>query len=762
MILLWPRRSWWSGSRKRGSFAVLFGLVLLLSPLLADEAGAQATRPELVRLNFEGNDTFSDRALSNAIITRPTACRSFVLQPLCWAGADFAIDPSFLHPRVLRDDHARVLLYYYQRGFREAQVDTVVNRREGERAELTFSIREGVPVRVESLIVTGLEELEDPSLGLDLPVSEGDPLNLITLDAARDTLAKRLRNRGYAQVDVLRHLFIPSTDPFAAEVEFDVYAGPQARFGPIEVVGNEKIAESVVLRMLPFQEGDLYSEDLIFSGQRNLFNLDIFRHASIAQDLEHEPDSIVPLRVQVNEGHSHRVRAGAGWTTAECFNTDNRWSSRNFMGGARRLVVRGRVSNLFTSSLRDQLCPQAGTGPYGDVNWSLSADFTQPWIFSPRNSFSASVFAERQSLQDVFVREALGLNLGLTRGLGRGTSVTVSYRPQVARLDAAEIFFCTSFLICDPQDIDALQATNRLFPLGLSYVRDRTNIALAPTAGYTLLFDFEHSSEWTGSEFTHNRVIAEGTSFYELRPDVVLATRLRGGWLDTGRFQGDVSRLSGLRIAHPQKRFFSGGSNSVRGFAQNQIGPRVLTVGVDRLLQTVDEEGAPICGPVEILATTCDASAISDRNFLARPTGGNAVVEGSAELRFPLASPLLRGAAFFDFGQVWPEAGGMNLRDLELSPGLGVRYMTPIGPIRVDVGYRLGGAQSLQVITSQIEPFDPTRHRTEDQLRGPDDEPLGFVLSEELALLGPTVRFDEGTGFALGRFQLHLSIGHAF
>ncbi len=730
--------------------------------VVSGEVEGQTLRPELVSLQFEGNRSFSDRALANAIVTRPTDCRSLALQPFCWAGAGFALDPSFLTSRVLRDDYARVLLYYYQRGYREAQVDTVVTRRDDGRAEVLFRIEEGEPVRIAALEVTGLEEIGAPEVGEGLPVGEGDPLNLINLDATRDTVTRRLRNEGYAHAEVLRHLFIPSDEPYRAEVEFEAYPGPRSRFGPVEVVGNEKVDDTVVRRMLSFQEGDLYSEELIHTGQRNLFNLDIFRHASISQDRDHQPDTIVPIQVQVNEGHAHRVRTGVGWTTAECLNTDNRWTSRNFLGGARRLVLRGRVANLLTSEFRDPLCPQAGTGEYGDVNWSLSADFTQPWIFSPRNNLTLSVFGERQSLQDIFVRQAFGVNLGLSRSLGRETSASLSFRPQVASLDAAEVFFCTSFLICDPRDIDALQASNRLFPVGVSWARDRTNHAVSPTAGYSLMFDLEHASRRTGSDFSYDRLITEGTWFHEIWHEVIFATRLRAALMEPRSFEGNGEGIQGVRIAHPQKRFFSGGANSVRGFAQNQLGPRVLTVGTDQLLQRPAADGEPLCRPEEIVDRSCDASAIPDAGFLSRPTGGNAVVEGSVELRFPITASLVHGAAFLDFGQVWRDSGDFAFGDLEAAPGAGLRVMTPIGPLRMDLGYRVGPSQRLQVITSDLEPFDPDRHDPAMRIRGPDDEPLGFVLAEELALLEPRVLFDERSAFDLGRLQLHLSIGHAF
>ncbi|MEX0842769.1 MAG: POTRA domain-containing protein, partial [Gemmatimonadota bacterium] len=471
-------------------------------------------------------------------MTRQSECRSFVLQPFCLAGAGFAIDRAYLNPRVFEQDFIRVQLYYYLRGFRETQVDTTIERVEETRVRITYRIDEGRPILISSLDLVGIDDESERSLLLStLPVEEGEPLNLRRLDVVRDTLTQRMRNRGYAQADVLRNIDI-DLDAYEARVEFDVFTGPRARFGPIEVVGNQQVSEAVVRRMIGLREGDQYSQERIFEGQRSLYNLDIFRHAAIVQDLEHSPDSVVPLRVQVNEGNTHRVRLGGGWTSAECFISEGRWVSRNFQGGARRLVVRSRFSNLGVSQLEDSVCGGAGTGEYGEVNWSVGTDFTQPWIFSPRNTFTASIYAERQSLQDVFIRQALGLNLALSRSLGAGTVGILSYRPQLARLDAAEVFFCTTFLVCDPREIDILQASNRLSPVGITYSRDRTDQAFSPRGGYTLVADFEHASQVTASHFDYERAVLEGTVFQSLPGDVVLAGKVRAGWLNPREFRG--------------------------------------------------------------------------------------------------------------------------------------------------------------------------------------------------------------------------------
>ncbi len=742
---------------KMGFRLFAFGAALLL--FAPPVPGQTPNRPEVVRLSFEGNESFTDRQLANSILTRETACRSFVLLPFCWADREFAKDRSFLNPRIFGDDYVRIFLFYRQRGYREVQIDTTIYRRTPTEVELTVTIDEGSPIRVGEIEFVGLEELEGRGVADNLPIRVGDPLNAIVLEAARDTLTQRLRNMGYAHVDVLRFQNIP-TDSYDASVGFDVFTGPLARFGEIEVAGNVKVEDQVIQRMLPFRPGSLYSQELLFEAQRNLYNLEIFRHASIIQDLEHHPDSLVPLRVEVNEGDTHRVRSGGGWNTAECFNAESRWSSRNFMGGARRLVLRGRVSNLLTPTLEDSLCRGAGTDVYGELNWLVSADFTQPFIGSPRNSLSASIYAERQSLQDVFVRQAVGVNLAFTRRFGQFTPVTLSYRPQLASLDAAEVFFCTSFLVCDPLEIDLLQASNLLAPVGLSYSRDRTNRAISPTGGYTLLADVEHASRNTGSDFAYERAVGEATWFQALGPDMVLATRIRGGWLNARPFRGLRTEGGDERVvAHPQKRFYAGGANSVRGYAQNQLGPRVVTVGVEDLLFPRNDDPAP-CTPEEVADLSCDASGLPDGRFFARPTGGGRLVEGNVELRFPVAG-LLRGAAFADFGQVW--SGGAAGRDnFVVTPGVGLRYSTPIGPIRVDLAYTPSTGPRLPVVTSLIRPFDPDRDAEADRIRGADGQVLDWVALQDLALLQPRIPFEVREGFSLRRLQLHFSIGQAF
>lgn len=751
-----PRVS--GGVRGPGWIALGIAAVLTAAP---QDAASQLARVEVAEVRFEGNRAFPSDSLARAIVTRETECRSVVFLPFCWAGSDFALQRSYLPRREFPLDQIRLRAWYQQRGYREATIDTATVVDEEGKISVTFTVNEGRPVLVDSIEFFGAEDLALPDLLRDLPVRVGRPLSVLGLDVARDTLGRRLSNQGYARAEVLRGFRIANAEPYAAVVTFDLDPGPRSRYGHVSVEGIRDLDESTVLRTLQFRAGDMYRTSQLQEAQSRLFGLEIVRTAAVTPDFTSLPDSVIPVAVRVQEGDPRRVRAGGGWSSSECMDVDARWVHRNFLGGGRRLQIRGRVSNILASGFKDVLCWQSGEGDFGRINWLASADFAQPWIFSTRNSFRASLFAERQSLPDVFVRRAVGLSLALTRNIGPRTPLTLSFRPELSRLDAAEILFCTSFLVCTPEDISALQKASWIAPVGLTLARSVTNNVLNPSRGYTMLLDLEYGGRWTGSDFAYARIQGDLARFVRLPGGNVLAGRLRTGWVGAGAFTRTLSTDEGVDIVHPQKRFYAGGANSVRGYAQSRLGPRVLTTDVSNLLQPVAAAGGGAgCTPESVVDLSCDAAAMGDRGFQARPTGGTAVVEGSLEARIRI-SPLLQGALFTDFGQVWSAWDAVTLSTLRWSPGLGVRYLSPIGPLRVDLAYRVAGGESLAVITSGLRPWDPATDSPDLQIRVAG-ESIPWVATRALASLGPRVAYDEAPALSLRRLQLHISIGQAF
>lgn len=707
----------------------------------------------VTRVVFRGAETFGSRDLSAAIATNDGACRTLAL--LCAVGITKA--PYFYDDATARADVIRLRIFYFERGFREATVeaDTV---RDGEGVRVVFSISENRPVRVTAFDLNGLDVVAAEGMANRLPMGGGSRFDVRLYEATRDTIIARLRDRGYPRAEVLAGYDIRASRRYEAAVTYDVYPGTRARVGPIDVIGAQAISPRVVRRILRFQEGDLYNRSQLLQSQRDLFQLDIFRHAGITADLDAPPDSVVPVTVQVNEGDTRRVRVGGGLSEADCFSVDAVWENRNFLGGARRLELHGRATNLGAKQIAGFPCGETG----GDIDpifdelaGQITADFSQPFFFDPLNTFGAGLFTERRSVPGVFVRVGNGGYLSLRRSLGPGASATLTYRPERTRLGADDVFFCVNILVCDDEDITVLRETNWLAPVSVAFAQDRTNAIFSPTDGYHLRTEVEHADGYTGSRFAYTRWIGEVAAFEGIGA-TVLAGRIRVGlaWPQAG-----IEEQLGL---NPQKRFFAGGPNSVRGFRQFELGPKVLFVDDPvrwLLADTVETQAAAGCTPEQVNVGSCDARALPVGVFEVRPTGGEAVIEASIEIRMPspILTDKLRMAIFTDLGQVWSDRGQLNLGELVATPGFGVRYESPVGPIRMDLAYNAQGVQTLRVKTAGVQGCD---EGTPGCTLVPGTEDHYETTDQLIELVRPVAL--EPSDSIWKRFRFHFSIGQAF
>ncbi len=751
----------------RGSVRGLLAAALLLAGGLPAPVWAQGVREEIAAVDFVGNEAFTDAELRRAVFTQASSCPFVLAVTTCLFGVDWGRDRSYYSPRVLDDDVERLRILYHAHGFREVVFIPEVVEHDDGNVSVTFGIDEGIPFRVGEVNLIG----DTLPAGLEfeglLPIVVGDPLSGLLIGETSDSLTRRLRNLGYASADVFPGFFLPSSSDWAT-VSYRVELGPLTTIGPIEVAGNELLDASVILDRLPFREGQLFRERQIREGQRSLHELDIVARALVQPDTARiVSDSVLPIRVEVVEGDAHRVRTAGGLDSAECLNVEGRWASRNFFGGGRILQAQARISNLLASVLQSTpLCAQAGTGDFGRLNWRVGVDFNQPAFFSRRTNLLVGLFAERQSRKNIFVRDAFGLDIGLSGTLGVNSFTNVRFRPELNRLAAAEAILCATFLACAPEDIEVLSGANWLAPVAVSFNRDETDELFNPTSGFRGVVDLEFADGLTGSDYSYFRAFADGSVYSAIDRRTVLALRLRAGRINPGGFEGLVSPGQQFpEVVPPQKRFYGGGANSIRGFAQSTLGPRSLSIGVEDLLRRRGTGMGPTCLPAAVRDLTCDGSPLAELDlYQVRPIGGLATIEASAELRFALGEGVWGGAAFVDLGQVWPQ--GLTLEDLEVTPGVGVRYNTLFGPIRLDVAYSFRGREPLQVVTSQIRPFVPDDDDSAGRIDiGPPNAPAEFidwVVSEDLALLGPPVLFGDDPGFSIRRFQLHFSIGQAF
>lgn len=729
-------------------------------------ARAQTGRSEVASVAFEGNSFFSDAELGRLVRTRAPSCPP-ILVVTCALGVDWGRSSTPFSVRTLAEDARRLQFYYQANGFQDAAVATEAAITADSAMAVTFRIVEGSAYRVGSISFVGDPVPTELGAGGGLPIGAGDFLQSLVIQEAADTLARRLRDAGYAYADVFINIDLPFASD-TASVAYRVELGPMSTFGPVEVYGNRLLEDEVILARLPFREGQVFSERGILEGQRSLYELGLVTRALVERDnTRAEADSVIPILVQIEEGELHVVGAEGGFDNSECVNVEGRWASRNFLGGGRTLRVRTRLSNILAGILRETpFCPQAGAGEFGRLNWLASADFNQPNLFTPRMTLAAALYSERLSRNNIFVRETFGLDVAVTRSIAGGSVANLRFRPQFNRLNAAEVTLCATFLACTPTDIEVLSSFTWLAPVGLSFSMDRTEDIFNPRRGYRLLVDLEYASGFTASDYAYLRVFADGSTYLDIGSDAVLALRLRAGRIRAGGFAGGLSGEGRFAdIVPPQKRFYGGGANSVRGFAQNTLGPRTLSIGVEELLVRRGPSAEPACAPEEVVSLGCDGAVLAGSNhYQLRPIGGLATLEASAEVRFRLHRDELEGVAFVDAGQVWPRE--LGLEDLQVSPGIGIRYNTLLGPIRLDVAYSFREQEPLQVVTSQIRPFAPGRDDPDDRIdigpRGGPREPIDWVVSEDLAILRPPVLFGVDPGFSWRRLHLHFSIGHAF
>jgi outer membrane protein assembly factor BamA len=304
------------------------------------------------------------------------------------------------------------------------------------------------------------------------------------------------------------------------------------------------------------------------------------------------------------------------------------------------------------------------------------------------------------------------------------------------------VYFCINYGVCDLPTLSALRGNQKLSPLTVTSTIDRTNDPFSPNRGYRANGSVEHASTFTASDYRYNRAAADGAAFYQVRRRGAIGAHARIGWVrslgSTTQAVGVSTSLGDGAILHPTKRFYAGGSHSVRGFGENQLGPRVLTVPIGTL-QTHDTLNVACTSGTDVTACDPNTGNLKDRDFEPRPLGGNFVAEGSIEARFPIWQQLL-GAVFIDAGMVRQNTNpGLPKQRAAITPGFGARYRSPVGPIRADIGISPGTTESLPVVTENIVNGQRT-----------------LVTLQQRRIYAPT------HGGILKRMVLHLSIGEAF
>jgi outer membrane protein insertion porin family/translocation and assembly module TamA len=442
---------------------------------------------------------------------------------------------------------------------------------------------------------------------------------------------------------------------------------------------SAKIDTGTVRKLLSFKVGDVFRAKDLARSERDLYQLETYSHVdvAVAPDSLQPNDSSLIVLVRLNEAKMTSLGVGAGWATLDCIRTQARLADRNFLGGARRLELNGRLSHL-------ALCPKdvRDDSISNRINYYVSGTIRLRGLIGAHTLPSFTLFSERTSEFRAYLREtiiggAAEVSRDLQpRDLRPGLPLTLSYRIEYGRTTASPAVFCQLFNRCATADIERLQQNGGLQVFGASIVRDRSDQLLDPSNGNQLHVELRSgtTSLDTAGSSRFSRVLAEGAVYKTVGASTFAARLQLAAVLD------GFSTRAATGFVPPEERLYAGGPNSVRGFSQNLLGPVVYIVNS---FATVDTTVGG--NPVQLFRAQDTARVLQFS-----PTGGNALIVASAEYRYRPSSlgGRVQLAAFVDAGDLWnrPQQG-FHFSDLRVTPGVGVRVRSPIGPLRVDVAY---------------------------------------------------------------------------
>jgi outer membrane protein assembly factor BamA len=642
---------------------------------------AEHQNKEIKRIRFVGGEPFTTDTLQSMTDSQPTHCDLLGL-PICIPFLSFTRAVHRLNIEAVRRDVARIAGFYRREGYFGT---TVIPRAEplGDSENdisLTFVVRRGDPITLDSLTIDGTEGILDPdSLARRLPLQPGELFDVAEFEASADQVVRDLQARGYAYADLLRN-FTVDTLADRAVASLTAIPGVQVHVDSVIVRGADNLGRRATIRQLSIRKGQLLRLDRLVTSQSNLYRLEIVQLASVAvapDSLQKAPadSATATVLVNISEVPVNQAEAAVGYGNVECGRAEAAWTNRSFGGGARKLNVTTSASKIgiggFTNAgLAGSICQAFRRDTFENkLDYRVATELTQPFFISASNQLALSFYAERISEPQVYQRQAEGGRLAITRRLATRTQLVGSVDIERAQTVASPVLFCSTFQVCVPEDFERITQPRYRNTIGLSFARDRTDNPINAARGYLLRSGVAWAAPWLSSEVTFVRWSGEAAIYRSLRRGWVFAGSLRlGNFFRTASLDPERGRDDFLP---PEERFYAGGATTVRGYDRNALGPGVYVT--DSLVIGTDGKPTPARGSATFF-----------------PVGGTSLSMVNAEIRFP--SPFLRRqlrlAAFVDggvvgTGNVW----NLDPQDMRFTPGVGLRIATPVGPARVDVAY---------------------------------------------------------------------------
>ncbi|MCY4189592.1 MAG: BamA/TamA family outer membrane protein [Bryobacterales bacterium] len=568
-------------------------------------------------------------------------------------------------PAMLADDLQSLRQLYASNGFRDARVTGEVRAAHGGRPNhlaVTISIDEGPQTLVAALVTTGMSQFPADESQFGFASAPGQPLSEASIATDRQRILQEYFSAGYQDVTFDWHS--EAGEPAGTAVlHYNIRHGKprQTRRTILSGAGNTR-SETLAGR-IELAAGEPLSQARMFATQRNLYDLGVFSKVEVALQNPSGVEESKNVLIQVEEARRWALGFGGGAefgrfgrNTAELTNPvgDTGFSPRMTLE-ATRLNVLGKAHTL-SFSTRLSLLQQRGLFTYEAPRW-FDSDRWRLTVTGLYDTFrNVNTFTGRR-FEGAF-------QLSQTPGARQ----TVLYRYAFRRTSVDE-----NTLNIEPLLVPLTSQPVRVGLLSATYISDRRDDPTDTSSGTYNTVDVALASKFWGAQPNFARMFAQNSTYSRIREGLVFARTLQVGInIPWSRFGGQALGEEGF-AARPDprvplsERYFGGGSSSHRGFAYNQAGPRDSATGF--------------------------------------PLGGGAQLLNSLELRFPLAGPDLSGVLFHDAGNVYSRPGRISLRSgqrfrtndtggtefdfdyLVHALGLGIRYRTPIGPLRLDLAY---------------------------------------------------------------------------
>jgi outer membrane protein insertion porin family len=568
-------------------------------------------------------------------------------------------------------------------------------------AAVTFDIFEGPQSRVVELKYKGLPIGFNPSSAAQVRI--GKPFRTNAVEDTRRALERALGREGYlfARVDGESSLSVDGRD---ARVFFRVEPGPRVRVGQVIVRGTKRTDEGVIRANLVVREGSVLDPEALFESQRNLVLLGLFRNVAVKLISPEVVEATKDVVVEVRERPRMAGEIGGGYSLVDGPRLMGDLVYPNIFGSGMSLSGRMKVNYMGASAqvLSDERFDPAEVSGFDGVDFRGNIAVSQPRIYGllpAKVGARLDLIGERaHHPSSSYTFQRLAAVAGLDWSALQWLNMTLQYeieRDNVQLSRRVEELLPT----LGRTDLERLRFPSGDFPLHslrptitLDFRDDfaRPSKGLLISGSAELTNDFgaaltDADGELLGPLPIHTlKVSGNITGYVPLAPRTVLALSARGG---------KIFHLTEDSQTIAPKRFFLGGSTTMRGFSEESI------IAEDRRADL--REDVLACRTLaHTHGCTPDAKVLREGRQLPSE-GGELYTLFKSELRFPAYGAFDLGV-FFEAGNLWLDADVAELLDLRYVAGAGLRYGTPIGPLALDVGFNLFPDRDLNEPTANL------------------------------------------------------------